>query len=124
MSNWFRIKIRPADKLMSEYIRKRDGGLCRYNFKCWAGTPGSQTSHFQKRGKETVRFDPSNCDWSCGKCHFFIENDPEGQKTLERWKLHQLGERDYNALLIRANQTGKKDDALAVIYIKELLKTV
>jgi hypothetical protein len=95
--------------------------LCKYNFRCYRGTQGNQTSHFQKRGKETVRFDPDNCDWVCGKCHYFVENDPQGQKTLEEWKRKQLGEKRYNSLLIRANQTGKKDDAMAIIYIKQLM---
>jgi hypothetical protein len=69
-----------------------------------------------------VRFDPDNADSGCKKCHYFIENHPEGQKTLEEWKRNQLGEKRFNALLIRANQTGKKDDTLAIIYIKQLIK--
>lgn len=119
---WFKIKFRPADRLMSQYIRHRDKMLCQYQFKCMRGTLGSQTSHFQKRRKETVRFDPQNLDWVCGKCHYFVENHPDGQKTLERWKLEQLGRQKYEALLIRANLIGKKDDKLALIVINQLLK--
>jgi hypothetical protein len=69
-----------------------------------------------------VRFDPDNADAACKKCHYFIENHPEGQKTLEEFKRNQLGEKRYNFLLIRANQTGKKDDAMAIIIIKQLMK--
>lgn len=79
-------------------------------------------SHFQKRGKETTRFDPENADAACKKCHNFIKNAPAGQNTLEEFKLKQLGEKRYNLLLIRANQTGRKDDKLAILYIKQLMK--
>lgn len=118
---WYKIKIRPADKEMSAYIKLRDKGVCQYKFKCF-GDEGIDNSHFQKRRKETVRFDPENCDLACRKCHYFVENDPEGQKTLERWKQEQLGTRRYNALLIRANMTGKKDDAWNRMVIKKLMK--
>ena len=126
--SWYRIKVRPADKLFSTYIRARDGWRCVYGFKCNRNIDYSQSkglldcSHFQKRRKESVRFDIENCDASCRSCHYFVENHPEGQKTLEEFKRKQLGEKRFNALLIRANQTGKKDDKLAMIYIKQLMK--
>jgi hypothetical protein len=107
---------------MSQYVKARDKGLCKYNFKCYPGTSGSQTSHFQKRRKETVRFDEENCDWVCAKCHYFVENHPNGQQTLEEFKKNQLGEKRYKMLLIRVNQTGRKDDKLAILYIKQLIK--
>lgn len=122
--NWYKVKIRTNDKNFSKYIRERDKGLCQYNFKCYRGTPGTDCSHFQKRRKESVRHDPANCDLACRKCHFFIENDPLGQKTLEAWKEKQLGEKEYKALLIRANTYGKRDDFLTSLYIKELLKSL
>lgn len=121
---WYKVTIRPADKLFSQYIRKRDQMLCQYNFRCLRGTVGNQTSHWQKRRKESVRFDIKNGDWCCSKCHFFVENDPQGQKTLDAWKLNQLGEREYKNLLVRANQIGKKDDAMNIIILKQLLKSL
>lgn len=66
--------------------------------------------------------DPQNGDWCCAKCHYFIENDPKGQKTLEEFKKKQLGEKEYKALLIRANQTFRKDDKMNIIILKELIK--
>lgn len=122
--NWYKVKIRPADRLMSQYVKKRDKNLCQYNFKCYRGTPGNQASHFQKRRKESVRFDSQNVDWVCAKCHFFVENDPKGQKVLEDWKLKQLGELKYKLLLVRANMYQKKDDKLQIIILKELLKNL
>ena len=43
-----KIKIDPADKYFSLYIRERDNNKCR---KC-GGTSGLQCSHFQGRRKE------------------------------------------------------------------------
>lgn len=119
--NWFKVKIRPADRLMSQYVRKRDKMLCQYNFKCYKGTEGNQTSHFQKRSKEAVRYDPENCDWACAKCHYFIENDPIGQKTLEEWKKKHLGEDGYKKLILRANSYQRRDDKLAQLFVKQLI---
>lgn len=122
-SHWqSKMKVRYTDRLMTEYIKKRDKGLCQYNFKCFKGTPGSDNSHFQKRRKETVRFDPENCDFTCRVCHDFVEKG--GQEILEEWKLKQLGQYRYNALILRANKIGKKDDLLAKLWIKGLMKTI
>lgn len=120
--SWFKTKIRSADKLYSQVIRTRDKMLCQYNFRCLPGTQGSQTSHFQKRRKESVRFDLENGDWCCAKCHFFVETAEGGQKTLEEWKRKQLGDQRYKALLVRANSYGKKDDKMNIIILKEILK--
>lgn len=114
-------KIRPTDRLFSKYIKLRDKGLCQYNFKCFRGTPGIDASHFQKRRKETVRFDPNNVDLACRSCHLFVETS-EGKKALEAFKKNQLGEQGYNLLLIKANQTGKRDDFMTKLYIKQLMK--
>lgn len=121
---YFKIKIRPADKLFSQVIRKRDKMQCQYNFKCFRGTPGNQVSHFQKRRHESVRFDLLNGDWCCPKCHYFIENDPEGQKTLEVWKKKQLGEQEYNKLILRRYSYKKKDDVIEILKLKEMLKSL
>lgn len=119
-----KVTIRPNDRLFSSYIKARDKGRCVYNFRCFVGTPGTDCSHFQKRRKETTRYDPDNCDLSCRKCHWFIENDPKGQETLEEWKENQLGAQGYKALLVRANTIGKRDDFLTKIHLKELMKTL
>lgn len=121
MSHWSsKTTIRPTDRLMTKYIKLRDKGFCKYNFKCFPGTKGSDVSHFQGRRKETVRFDPENCDLSCRPCHQFVHT-AEGVKVLEDWKQRQLGRR-FNSLLLRANSTGRRDDFLTKLYLKELLK--
>jgi hypothetical protein len=118
--NWYKIKIRPNDKAFSEYIRLRDRNLCQVNFKCFKGTQGTDCSHFQKRRKESVRYDPLNTELVCRKCHFFIENDPLGQRTYEEYKKKQLGEKEYKLLILRANTPGKRDDFLTKLYIQKL----
>jgi hypothetical protein len=126
--NWYKPKRNNNDILFSKFIRTRDGWKCQYRFKCYGGVDyrsnpqGLHCSHFQKRGKWTTRYDPLNCDAACAACHNFVENDPDGQKTLEAWKLRQLGEQKYKALLIRANTTGRKDPKLDTLYVKQLLK--
>lgn len=120
--SWFKIKIRQADKLYSQVVRTRDRMLCRYNFKCPLGTMGSQVSHWQKRRKESVRCDLRNGDWVCTRCHYFVENDPNGQKVLDAFKLKQLGEREYKAVLVQANQTFHKDDNMNILILKQILK--
>lgn len=125
---WYKVKIRPADKEFSNYIRERDGWKCRYGFRCSrnedfsANKGGLDCSHFQKRRKETVRFDPENCDAACKACHHFVENDKMGESRLGSFKLEQLGTKRYNALLVRTNQTGKKDDVMARLQIKALIQ--
>ena len=123
-----KVKIRANDRVFSNYIRTRDHWRCQYRFKCFGVEDYTQNksslhcSHFQKRRKESVRYDDENCDAACAKCHYFVENDPNGQKTLEKWKEKQLGSRRYKALLIRANSTCKRDDKLTKIYLTELIK--
>ena|SRR3990167_5419587 len=121
--SWFKVKIRQVDKLFSQVIRQRDKMLCVYRFKCPSGTFGSQVSHWQKRRKESVRCDLRNGDWVCGKCHYFVENDKDGQKTLDAFKLKQLGEKEYKSVLILANDGSKKykDDAINILILKKLL---
>lgn len=130
---WFKTKIRPADAKFSIFIRTRDNWRCQYKFKCGGrinfitNKGGLQASHFQKRRKESVRFDPENVDAVCIKCHYFVENDPAGQSKLEKWKEKQLGEHRYKMLMLRANVVGmgeRKDDAMQLIKITALMKTI
>src|SRR3990167_10643376 len=108
--NWYRIKRRPADILFSNYIRERDNWKCVYKFKCYGqidfreNKAGLATSHFYKRRKESVRFDPDNADASCLSCHRFVEDSAAGVQTLQEFKKKQLGEKRFNALWIRSEE--------------------
>lgn len=127
--SWGKIKIDPADKLWSEYLRKLRGA-CEYCGK----TEHLQCSHYHGRRKESVRFDEENCDVFCAGCHQKLENEKgftvgkwnlhivRLPKKYTAWKMEQLGVVRYNALTLRANKTVKKDRKIEVIRIKELLK--
>jgi hypothetical protein len=127
MSFWqAKTKIRPADKVFSEFIRRRDG-RCVYatpHCKNWATWRELTCSHFIKRRYNAVRYDPKNCDAACRSCHRWVEDTPEGQQWLESFKRHQLGENEFNKLLFRKQQTVKRDDAIALLYAKQLLASL
>jgi len=40
----------------------------------------------------------------------------------EPFKSKQLGEQRYNALMVRTHQTGKKDETLARLYVRGLIR--
>lgn len=129
--SFFKVKRDLADKLFSDYIRKRDGScvLCgsEKNLTC---------SHYYGRRHESVGFDAENCDTFGIKCHMEYENEKgytwgiwEGKrirlpKKYTQWKQNQLGEQAYNLLVIRAAKFKKKDRKMEVMRIKELLKTL
>jgi hypothetical protein len=125
-----KIKRLPEDTLFSNYIRERDGWKCKYRFKCYGGEDfsankgGLDCSHCFKRGKWSTRFAPENCDAACKKCHHFIENEKDGQKTLEEWKTKQIGDLEFKKLFIRANTSDDTKSKLPFIklYIKQLIK--
>lgn len=127
MSFWqSKTKIRPADKYFSQYIRRRDGRCIYQSTYCknWNTWKDLTCSHFIKRGYESVRYDPDNCDAACRSCHRWVEDTVEGKTWLEAFKREQLGERKFTGLLIRKQQTSKRDDAIALLYAKQLLKTL
>lgn len=130
--SWYKKKMTrtPVDQEFSRYIRERDNWHCVYGFKCYKvedfrdNKGGLDCSHCFKRGKWSTRFDPENCDAACKKCHNFIENEKEGQKTLEEWKEKQLGKNGFNKLFIRANTSDltMRNVSLVRLYIKQLMK--
>lgn len=124
MSHWqSKMKRRYTDVLWTKYIKLRDKDLCQVNFKCFKGTPGTDVSHYHGRRKETVRFDDENSDLVCRSCHLFIHT-AEGAKVFDEWKEQQLGEIKFKLLLLRANQTGKRDDVITKLIIKEKIKNI
>ena len=122
MSHWQSLtKRRGTDILWTVYIKTRDKGLCTVNFRCFKGSEGSDVSHYHGRRKETVRYDDENCDFVCRACHNFVHT-ALGAKIYDEWKLKQLGQKRFNLLLLRANLTGKRDDVIAKIIIKQKIK--
>lgn len=94
-----------ADLQFSHWIRDRDKGLC---FFC--GKKGSQNSHFGGRGNSATRYDPENCDYSCGGCH--MRHEGNKQYLYRDMKIKQLGEEGYGKLELRVQSIMKREDAI------------
>lgn len=114
------VRIDPADKLFSLWVRWRAGWKCE---RCGAqfdvGSQGLHCSHFWGRAREATRFDPENCVAHCHGCHAHLTANPELHRE---WKLKQLGEEKYARLTVRAQLTAKKDRVMAKLYWQEKLK--
>lgn len=120
------IKITPADKIFSQYIRLRDKQCVRCHSAVRlnpSGLPISHTnSHYYGRGKQATRFDPENCDTLCYACH--TNWGSNSKEDYKQFKINQLGEKHFDLLTLRANSYHKKDYALAKIQAQALLKEV
>jgi len=123
-----RMKIDPADKWFSLYIRMRDNWTCQ---RCGSYNPkGQQNSHYFGRTRESVRFDEENCDTLCHGCHRYWEK--EDREAYRVFKITQLGEIGYQKLTQRANTTQTTDrkterKMIQTYYakrVKELEKTM
>lgn len=121
------IKIDPADRVFSQYIRLRDGkcqrcgSLVQVNLK--TGLPTSHhASHYFGRGKESTRFDPDNVVCLCMGCHRRWGSDE--REDYREFMFRRLGKRGFGALTVRASQTVKKDRKMALIQAKLLLDEV
>ena len=118
-----KIKIRPSDRLFSEYIRERDGWKCKRCRKQYdKGIPNHRMalhcSHFQGRGKEATRFDPLNADALCYGCHQYFTSHP-GEHM--EWQVAQKGQDVVDALILRSNGYKKRDDKAEKAYWREQL---
>jgi 5-methylcytosine-specific restriction endonuclease McrA len=122
--SWNTIKIDPADKVFSEYVRRRDKRCvcCGRIGQGEKGIGGLQCSHFWSRGNESTRFDPENCDALCAGCHKRWGGDY--RKEYEAFKVKQLGIKRFKALDVKAHSTVKKDRKMALIVAKQLLKEI
>lgn len=88
-----------ADKVFSDYIRKRDGKCMRCG-----RTENLTCSHYWGRSNSGTRYDPDNCDTLCWMpCHMGWEKQKQGDYM--QFKLAQLGELKYNELEKRARGT-------------------
>jgi len=121
-----RIKIDKADQEFSYFIRLRDKECRRCGSKVTLnakGMPNSHhASHYFGRGKESTRFDVENVDTLCFGCHQeWGSKDREGYRVF---KLRQLGKTRFDLLTIQANSYKKRDRAMELIIIKEMLKHV
>jgi hypothetical protein len=120
---WHNVKILPADKLFSEYIRRKSG-KCQRCGKLGTGPQGIhglQACHYYSRRKWSVRYDLDNVDALCIACHQWSNRKPA---EYESWKIQQLGQNGFDLLTLRANNPGKRDDKLATLAAKALLDSL
>ena len=119
-----------ADDLFSDYIRLRDGKCMRCGALPTARQSdglrvvGLQNSHYFGRRRESVRFDPDNCDALCGACHSLWE--ATDREDYRDFKIKQLGEERFEEMRIKSQQYHKRDRGAAyintIILLKELLE--
>lgn len=114
-----KIKIRPADKQFSDYIRSKAGWRCERCLKQYDSTcgPSLQCSHFWGRARENTRFDPENCSSLCFGCHNYFHAQPADHVE---WMLEKLGKKAFDLLKLRAHTYRKKDDKLILMWLKQL----
>ena len=116
--SWNTVKIDKADTVFSKYVRTKAGWQCA---RCgrYATGRGLHAAHFYGRRKETTRFDLENVDALCALCHkYFTEHYTEHKA----WKLEQLGQKKYDALMLRANTSGEKQREFQHLYWKAELE--
>ena len=115
-----RIKLKPLDKLFSDYIRARAGWKCE---RC-GNTPSRQglhCHHFHRRRKMSTRFDEDNALSLCFGCHQFFGENKEEEKAF---MLQKLGQRAYDMLEVRANTPQKVDEQAIELYLRIKIKEV
>lgn len=124
---YYPIKLRPTDTLYSKYIRTKANWRCEYCGRvCQIDGQNIyrlEASHYHGRRKESVRFDDRNVHALCFTCHKELggyTRDETGKYDL--WMKEKLGEKRYKLLLLRANQTGKKDDVITKLIINQKIK--
>lgn len=118
----FKIKINPADKWFSLYIRYRDKWQCQRCLKQYPERSGSvHNSHFWGRGNKSVRYDEENCVALCVYCHQYFTANPQDHSDFF---LKRLGKRRFDALGIRARTPIKYGlgDFLIALGYKRILK--
>ena len=123
---WNKIRIKPADKLFSNYIREKAdwkcqkcGKLCRLNGEWIARL---EASHYFSRSHGGTRYDEQNVYSLCGSCHKRMGGyTPSENREYDLWVKEMLGT-DYTKLKIRAKSYYKRDEKLDLLFVKQLIK--
>lgn len=121
----FRLKRTKADKLFSDIVRLRANYNCERCGKHYdPPTPYIQTSHFYGRKGLSTRYDFDNVAALCGTigfpggCHGYFQDHPNEHREFF---LKKLGQKKYDALVLRAHTPTKIDEkALVIAFKKEL----
>lgn len=107
------IKITPADRWFSLYVRARDNWTCQ---RCGSQfdpyvegadnrhLKGLHCAHANTRGKHGTRVEPDNACAMCYGCHSYLDANPE--EKIEFFK-ERLGEDRYWELKRQSNEPFK-----------------
>jgi hypothetical protein len=99
-----KIKHSLEDKLFSEYIRKKSGGVCEHCQKLF-GYKRLQASHYFGRRNKALRWDERNVSALCFTCHMVIMTENPFQHT--KWMKKKLGTAGFNNLVRASNRIKK-----------------
>ena len=117
------MKIDPADKAFSMYVRLKQGKCQRCGSKVGLNTKGQpithQLSHFQGRGKENTRFDLENCDCLCGGCHMYFTAYPAEHYL---WQVKTKSQQTVDLIILRSHLYCKKDRKMARMVWQQAYK--
>lgn len=108
------IKISPADKWFSLYIRELANWKCEY---CGKVAESLQASHYYGRRAENTRFEPDNVSAVCFFCHQRLGS--EDREAYREFMIKKLGEKRFKTLRIQYNTPKKKDRKLSAIIWKK-----
>ncbi len=118
----FRLKRSKADILFSNYIRARANWTCeRCHTQYSPPTSGLHCSHFFGRSNKAVRWDTDNASALCWGCHQRLGSQPVEHTEFF---IKRLGQKKYDALVLRAHIPTKIDQKLVVIQLEMLLKEI
>ncbi len=110
------IKTTPTDRLFSEYIRKKSGGVCSAcgTYKGWENL---QATHFITRKRKHIRWDEDNVSAQCARCHFRFHDNPHDH---QKWKVEQLGEQRYANLIEKSRVLAVGEHKVTKDKLKDL----
>lgn len=137
----FGIKINTTDKLFSEIVREIGEWCCvRCGRKHEKSNNTCDTSHYWSRSMKSVRWDFSNADILCKlPCHsgrhqsslgweyqkqIGGQNGNKEDGSYTRFKKKQLGEKEFNLLLVRAYTPSRVDEKALRMGFKLMLKRI
>lgn len=120
------VKITPADKAFSDYIRTRDKWTCqrcrtKYDPLISTDRMALHCSHFMGRGKEATRFEPLNADAMCYGCHRYLTAHPAEHMA---WQVQRKGQEMVDRIILASSgyKSHKERKLEAVYWRQELVK--
>lgn len=98
--SWGGIKRDATDALFSDYIRTKANWVCERCFRDFSTRKDIfDCSHFFSRGNKAVRWFEDNAAPLCRGCHKYMSDRPHDHRDFF---LQRLGEKRYDALVVRA----------------------